>query len=110
MKNIQNNENNCQNTANNDQVVSLDVYLSGFDQPERALAFLEDILIHHASGEQWTVGGLIMMLDAIANQQSLEDVKSYVAKLQSHLLSDWTTKEMPQSVTRLRQATDKINW
>jgi len=81
----------------NNQQQTLAAYLSGFDQPERARAFLDDILIRH-NDEQWAVGGLITMLDTIAEQKSVEDVKTYIAELRTHLL-DWTTDQLPERIS-----------
>lgn len=98
-----------ENTESKKQLLTLDEYFSNFEQPERACAFLEGILVYPVDAGQWAVGGFITMLDTIANQQSIEDVKTYVGALQSHLLSNWTTKEMPESVLRLGQRTNKTN-
>jgi hypothetical protein len=105
MNNLLQQEGNCQN-MNNQETEKLSAYLSGFDNTEKARAFLDDILIWH-NDEQWAVGGLITMLDTIATQKSLEDVKSYIAKLQTHLLSDWTTAEMPDKVKAVQQSNKK---
>ncbi|HEX8266319.1 MAG TPA: HNH endonuclease [Pyrinomonadaceae bacterium] len=66
----------------------LNDYVSGFDNPKRASAFLDDVLVRH-NDEKWVIGGLVSMLDSIADQQSLEQVKTYIAKLQVSLF-DWT--------------------
>jgi hypothetical protein len=93
---IQNNETNRQNTANTDQEETLATYLSGFDQPEKARAFLDDILIRH-NDEQWAVSGLLAMLDTIAEQKSMDDVKIYIAELRVHLF-DWKTDQTTEEI------------
>lgn len=76
------------NTIQTEQQEKLDAYLSNFDDPKKVTVFLDHILLR-CNDEKWAIGGLVSMLDSIAAQSDIEQVNTFIAKLQVNLF-DWT--------------------
>ena len=63
-------------------------YSLSFDHPQRVAVFLDDVLVQ-CNDQKWAIDGFVSMLDSIANQPDLDQVKTFIATIQVDLFN-WT--------------------